>query len=130
MQRLNILKRILFYFNISGYKFITELPFGSEVISNDRQRNIASSIIIMFHFTIFETVFDWSFHLSYNFIKIILVTFIVYFTIIDLGFSKDIEYVSSNYYENYNKFWYFLFKIYLIVGLICTIVFFYRLIGK
>jgi hypothetical protein len=123
-----VIKRILFYFNITGYKFVTELPFGSDIISNDRQRNIASAIVITFFFTIYETIFNWDFHLSWNASKIFLIITIVYFTIIDTVFYKDIENISANYYVSYNKFWYTFFKIFLAVGLICTIVFFYRMI--
>lgn len=98
-----ILKRIRFYFSISSYKFVIERSFSSIMVGGYKKRSVASSFVILFNFTIIENIFDWGFHLQYSFIKKILVALIIYFTIIDLFFFKDIEYVSANYNVWYSK---------------------------
>jgi hypothetical protein len=130
MENWSTLKKTLLYFNVSGYKQVSESSWNSGVITKDRTRNIGSTNNIVFLFAIAENIFNWNLKLPYLYSKVLIVCLMVYFVIIDLFFSKDIENGFLNYSSYYGSTLQTGYKIFMGVGLTAIVVLLYNLIGK
>ena len=127
MKLLEVLKKILLFFNISTYRLATDLTSEGNV-SDWRLRNFVSLIVAAFIFSIIDNLIDWNLRIPWSTIKVVLASLMMYSLVLDICFNKEIKEKSEIYYEFYGKRWYKFFFCFLFIGFISTCVLLYKLV--
>lgn len=125
-RKINLLKRFIFYINVSTFRVINIIPGASDNMKNYHTRGLSVAFIIFTEFVILNYYFP---HLDYGYFKLILGIAIIYHGAIDVFFNKDILEMSENYNSYYNKVLFYLFFIFIGTGMVGGLTIFNNQIG-
>ena len=126
-KKINLLKQILLYPQVSAFKLISDIPW----LSNYRSwYPVRASSVAMVIFNGVVIIYYLNPYLPLSWLKILIVALGCYGILLDLFWGKTVASVASSYYSYYNKFLFYLFLVFIGLGTSGIIVLFYNSILK
>ena len=126
IQEIGFLKRVLFFVNVSTFKAVNAIPSVSNYRKNYHTGSFSFAIIV---FTEFVILNFFAPQFANTYFKAIISVLSAFHGIIYIFFIKDVIRMSSNYNLYYNKSLFYLFFIFLAIGLVGFVVIFNNEIG-
>src|SRR5579872_1644919 len=119
--------KILLYLDVSTYRIVAALPSLSDLNVDYHIRAFSTGIITLIEFTIFRLLFPG---LVDKYWKWALVIPFIIHGLLSMIFKKNIKMMSSDYNGYYNSRLFYLFFMFLAVGLVGFFMLFNDSIGK
>ncbi|TSD66051.1 hypothetical protein FFF34_001230 [Inquilinus sp. KBS0705] len=130
LKEWSIIKKILLFLNVSAYRASVNSPFNIAYSRKSRHMAYGAILNVFFFISIYSIIFSTQFPVADEYFKYFVVALIAYFGAIFIIFDKDIVVASVAYNHYYNNLLYNLFRLYMLVGIVCGLILFYNSIGK
>ena len=115
-RQINVVKKIFFYLNASCFRILMSKADGTETgRSLYIPLRFCAIVNSIFEFVIIDNLFP---HLSDKKVDTILIALLIFHGIIVFVFSKDVLTLSVNYDKFYAKWLFYLYILFLMIGLV------------
>jgi len=112
---INLLKKFVLYFNVTAFRVARAMPSASDYRPNYRSRGFSVGMIAVSEYATTKFI---SPHMTYEHRLGILLFGLCFHSLIDLFFIKDIIIMAGNYNAYYNKYLFYIYLVFLAIGLV------------
>ncbi|MDF2430856.1 MAG: hypothetical protein JWP44_487 [Mucilaginibacter sp.] len=126
VHSISLFKKILLYFNVSAFRVASANPIASNFRKNYYSGQFSAAMVAVSEYGTAKLMFP---HLASSYPLFILVFGLFFHAFIDILFAKDIIVMAGNYNAYYNKILFYIFLIFLSIGLVEGLITFNNHIG-
>ncbi|HWZ03793.1 MAG TPA: hypothetical protein VNX40_09295 [Mucilaginibacter sp.] len=112
---INLFKKFVLYFNVMALRVALGIPSASDYQPNYRSRGFSVAMIAVSEYATAKFI---SPHMMYEYRLGILLFGLCFHSLIDILFGKDIITMAGNYNAYYSRYLFYIYLVFLAVGLV------------
>jgi hypothetical protein len=122
MKEIGRIKKIWLFINVASYKFAKDNTKSATV----RDRSISIGLFYLFEFSLIDYINEYVQPINRICFTILVIIPLVFHSLIDIIYLKDIEVIGNNYDLYYKKAYYYIYLFLIVIGVVYMIYYFFN----